>query len=119
VWRYYGVGIVNTVFGYALFAGLVAAHLEMFLAQILAHCGGALFNFTLFKRLVFRGTAPSLARYIAAYALNYLISAASLAVFYTFTRSPYVSGLLAIAGASSVNYLVLRSLVFLRDRQAA
>ena len=37
LWRYYQAGIVNTAFGYGLYAAFVAAGLNMYVAQIVAH----------------------------------------------------------------------------------
>lgn len=118
LWRYYGVGVINTAFGYGLFAGLVWLHLNVFAAQIIAHVTGAAFNYVMFKRLVFTNSAPAVLRYIGSYAINYLMSLAFLAAIRLAVPSPYVAGLLAIVCTSAVNYLILKLFVF-RARPAA
>jgi len=53
LWRYYQAGIVNTLFGYGLFALFVKLGLNMYLAQICAHVLGAAFNYYSYSRHVF------------------------------------------------------------------
>jgi putative flippase GtrA len=112
LWRYYGVGLLNTAFGYGLFAGLVWLHLNIFAAQILAHVSGATFNYFMFRRLVFTGSRPAVLRYIGSYAINYLIGLGFLAAARLVIASPYLDGLVAIVCTSIVNYVILKRFVF-------
>ena len=112
LWRYYGAGIINTAFGYGLFAGLVWLGLNLFVAQIVAHVTGTIFNYFMFKRFVFTNSEPALARYIASYAVNYLIGLGFLVTVRMVIHSPYAAGLLAIICTSAVNYLILKLIVF-------
>jgi putative flippase GtrA len=118
LWRYYGAGVVNTAFGYSLFAALVWLGLNVFVAQIIAHVSGTVFNYFMFKSFVFTSSRPALMRYIASYAVNYLIGLGFLAAIRLVVPSPYAAGFLAILCASAVNYLILKLFVF-RGRRPA
>ena len=111
-WRYLGVGAVNTLFGYTLYAMLVALGTEMFLAQIVATVIAVAFNYFTYNRHVFGGASPSKLRFLLAYALNYLVGFVALALAAVFVRSPYLAGLLATFVAALINFVVLRRYVF-------
>lgn len=112
LWRYYQAGIVNTVFGYAAYALLVSTGMNMFVAQVIAQIVAVTFNYFSYSRHVFAGASASKLRFVLAYAVNYVVSLASLAAAATVVASPYLAGLLALLFASTVNFVVLRRFVF-------
>lgn len=115
--RYLKVGLVNTAFGYGLYAALVAAGLQMYLAQATGHVIAVAFNYVTYSRHVFTGTQPAKARFIASYGLNYLVSLASLAAAAALIPSPYLAGVLAIVITAAINFVVLRRFVFLSPQK--
>lgn len=112
--RYYQAGALNAAFGFGTYAGLVALGLDIYLAQVIAHVAGVAFNYMTYRRHVFRDAAPAKARFVASYAVNYLVSLGFLAIFARTVASPYLAGLLAIVATSLVNYFALKHLVFAR-----
>jgi putative flippase GtrA len=112
LWRYYQAGIVNTLFGYGLFALFVKLGVNMYVAQICAHVLGAAFNYYSYSRHVFHDSEASKPRFILSYAFNYLLGLASLATASLVIHSPYIAGIISIVFVSLVNYLVLKNLVF-------
>ena len=112
LWRYYQFGMVNTLFGYCLYALLVALGLNMYLAQIVAHVIGVGFNYFTYSRHVFQSEAASKLRYVLSYTFNYFLGLASLTAANLVFHSPYIAGLVAILFTSLVNFVVLRRLVF-------
>lgn len=112
VFRYYQAGIVNTAFGYGLFAALVYFGLNLYIAQIISHILGMLFNYLTYSRYAFADHSARVSRYILSYAVNYMFSLGALYAFSRFIASPYAAGLLATVLVSAINYLVLRKLVF-------
>lgn len=110
--RYYGVAAINTLWGYGIYAGLVALGLNLFLAQILSHTLGVVFNYFSYSLGVFQRPPRSKAAYVMAYGVNYLVSAAFLALFHHFGLSPYLAGLYALVCSSLLNFLVLSRIVF-------
>ena len=112
IWQYYKVGVVNTLFGYSLFAAFVWIGFNLYLAQIFAHLIGMSFNYISYSRHVFGAVAPAKARFVLAYGFNYLVGLACLAVASLVVRSPYLAGIFSIIAASVLNYFVHRHLVF-------
>jgi putative flippase GtrA len=112
LWRYGRVGLINTAFGYGLYALLVWLGLNLYLAQITAQIVGAGFNYLTFGKLVFRGTRSNAAAYVGAYGFNYLLGVAFLAAAHRFIASPYVAGFVALVAVAAINYLVLKRFVF-------
>lgn len=114
--RYYQAGVVNTAFGYGLYALLVYAGLNIYLAQAISHVLGVLFNFFTYSRYTFQDKQASKGRFVASYAINYVFSVAFLWLFENFVSSPYLSGLLAVVTVSVINFFILKHLVFGRTK---
>jgi len=115
LWRYYQVGVVNTLFGYGMFALLVAIGLNIYVAQIVAHVLGVTFNYFSYSRQVFQDAAASKLRFFLSYTFNYFVGLASLAAAVRVFESPYIAGAVAVLFTSLVNFVVLRNLVFTRQ----
>lgn len=116
--RYYQAGIVNTAFGYALYASFVAIGFNMYVAQITAHVIGVVFNYFTYSRYAFRDAQPSKSRFILSYVVNYLLGLATLATVAQFIRSPYLAGAVTMVSVSLANYFILKHFVFFRQRAA-
>ena len=112
LWRFLKVGALNTLFGYALYAALVAIGLQMFVAQTVGTVIAVAFNYVTYSRHVFAGAPASRLRFVLSYALNYLVSLAALALSALVFPSPYVAGLFATMVAAAINFIVLRRFVF-------
>lgn len=110
--RYYQAGIVNTLFGFGCYALLVWLGLDMFVAQLVSHTAGTLFNYLTYSRYTFRSETGSLGRFVLSYAVNYLLSLGSLWALSRFVASPYVAGLLSIVVVSVINFVILKRFVF-------
>jgi putative flippase GtrA len=115
LWRYYQAGIMNTLFGYGLYALLVALHLNMYVAQAIAHLAGMTFNYFSYSRYAFAGQHVSTGRFVLSYGVNYLLLVAALAAASRIEKSPYLAGLGATVFVSAINYLVLSRFVFSKD----
>ncbi|HEX8841085.1 MAG TPA: GtrA family protein [Sphingomicrobium sp.] len=118
LWRYYQAGIVNTLFGYGIYALLLRLGLWMYAAQLIAHVLGVAFNYFSYSRHVFHDSEASKLRFVVSYGFNYLLALASLAAVSQLVRSPYAAGAIAILFVSLVNYFILKNLVFVRRRAA-
>jgi putative flippase GtrA len=110
--RFYGVGAVNTAFGFGLFSLLVFLGLNLFLAQIVAQVCGTVFNYFTYSRHVFRDHRRSPAAFVAAYVFNYLMGLGLLALAHMVVSNPYGAGFLALLVNTALNYFVLRRFVF-------
>ena len=115
--RYYQAGIVNLAFGYGLYAGLIAFVISAYPAQALSHVLGMAFNYVTYSRHVFREAGPAKLRFIASYAVNYVLSLGTLAGLKQVLTNDYAAGLLAAVIVSIINSGALKYLVF--NRKAA
>ena len=110
--RYYGAGAVNTAFGFGLYSLLVYVGLNLFVAQIVSHVCGSVFNYVTYSRHVFRDRRRSPVAFAGAYAFNYLMGLGLLAAAHQLTPNPYLAGLLGLIVGTAINYFVLRRFVF-------
>lgn len=110
--RYLVAGLVNTAFGYGLYAGLIWLGLDRYVAQAIGYVLGTGFNYLTYSRHVFTDAGPAKARFVASYAVNYLINLAGLKAASHVIPNPYAAGAVTTLGVVALNYLVLRRLVF-------
>ena len=114
VWRYYKAGVINTLFGVGLYFALVYLGLNLYVAQIVSHVTGVIFNYYMFTRHVFRDHKPNKLSYIGSYGVNYLFGLGFLAFYHSFFPSPYLAGFLTVVTTSIINYFILKKFVFRR-----
>ena len=117
--RFYQAAAVNTLFGFGLYALMIRLGVNLYAAQVIAQVLGVSFNYLTYSRHAFRDREATKRSFVLAYAGNYGVNLALLALFHLVIRSAYLAGFLATVAASLVNYLVLRSLVFRRRRTAS
>lgn len=111
--RYYGVGAINTAFGFGAYALLLLLGLNLFVAQLVAHCAGTAFNYFTYSRHVFhRSASRRPLGFVVAYAFNYAVGVGLLALAHHFVRSPYLAGLVALIAGTSLNFFILRRIAF-------
>ncbi len=106
------VGVVNTGFGYLLFALLLTAGLSPGPALALSYVGGVIWNYMTHARLVFgsRGLRR-LPAYVLAYLVLYGINALGLQALLSTGLSPFVAqGILVLPAAMLAYVLVGRVL---------
>ena len=112
--RFYQAALINTVFGFGLYALLIRAGLNLYLAQIVAQIAGVAFNYLTYSRHVFHDQRGDKRMFVAAYLVNYLVNLALLALFHRGGMSSYAAGLAATIVASLINFFVLKRVVFTR-----
>ncbi|HWU02310.1 MAG TPA: GtrA family protein [Novosphingobium sp.] len=112
VLRYLVAGVVNTAFGYGLYAALVWAGMGRYGAQGVGYVAGTAFNYFTYSRHVFRDAAPAKARFVLSYAGNYLVNLAGLALVSRLVANPYAAGAVTTLAVVALNFLVLKHLVF-------
>jgi putative flippase GtrA len=93
--------------------------LNPFVAQIIAHLCGMVFNFTMYRLHVFPGQQPRVGPYIATYTVNYALSVMALKALLVVIPSPYIAGFVSIIVVSAINYLLLKTFVFNRPNVPA
>ncbi|MBI5890588.1 MAG: GtrA family protein [Nitrosomonadales bacterium] len=92
--QFLGVGVLNTLVGYGIYAALVSIDIPYLLALLSATIAGVIFNYFSFGRMVFkaRGGWFVFRKFVAAYAVVYVINAALLSIL---TEGAYLNVYLA------------------------
>ena len=115
--RFFVVGLLNTLFGYSVFAMLVFSGVAYAIALFVATCIGAFFNFVTTGRLVFRNRDGSLLpRFIAAYMLVYVFNLGMLAVMVARGVDTYLAGAISTLCSVLVSYGLNSRLVFVERK---
>lgn len=80
--RFLGVGLLNTLVGYSIYAALVFIDLPYLVALFMATIAGVIFNYFSFGRMVYkvRGGWRVFGKFIIAYAVVYVINAEFLSI---------------------------------------
>lgn len=114
--RFYQGAAVNTVFGLGFFAFLIAIGVNLYIAQTVSFIAGVTFNYFVYSRHVFRTGQSAKLRFIGAYGISYLLNISLLWVFDQFTDNNYIAGFGSAITAGTINYFVLKYLVFARRK---
>ena len=117
--RFLIVGMINTLFGYGLFAVLVTAGLESALALALATVAGVIFNYFTTGRLVFANSgAAMLPRFIVAYGISFAVNLAMLKGLEQAGFDTLIAQALCLPPTVLLSFALLRWFVF-RDKGGA
>jgi len=118
--KFIAVGMVNTLFGYALYTALILwGGWRPVAALALATCFGALFNYLTAARFVFaeRGFGR-LPFFLIAYVGIYGANMALLTLALTFWSSPLAAQLVALPFVAILSYATMSYWVFRRQDRA-
>ena len=112
--RFILVGILNTAFGYSLFALFIFLNIHYSLAVFLSTVLGVLFNFKTIGKLVFDSHDNSLIfRFIAVYVLLYLINISCLWFFkISGFENMYINGFVLLVPLALISFVLNRKYVF-------
>jgi putative flippase GtrA len=111
--KFYGVGAINTIFGYVLFASLIYGGLSPFYSQTISIICGVTFNYFSYSKIIFKSGSDKLFKFMINYFVMYIYSIALLAALIKVT-DPYTAGIIVLFVAAIVNYFTLTHLVFKR-----
>ncbi|MFA6920423.1 MAG: GtrA family protein [Gallionella sp.] len=113
--KFLAVGLLNTLFGYSIYAGLVFIDLPYLIALFLATVVGVVFNYFSIGRIVFsaRGGWLAFGKFIAAYVVVYVVNAALLSMLtVNFNLSPYLGQMLCIPPNVAMSWLLMNCWVY-------
>lgn len=116
--KFLGTGLLNTAFGYAVYAVLVLFKLPYLTALLLATVAGVIFNYFSFGHMVFggRGNWRVFRKFVFAYAIIYGVNAALLAYFTKdLLLGPYVGQVLCIPFSVVLGWLMMNYWVYKKD----
>ena len=111
--RFVAVGMLNTAFSYAIYAGFLFVGLSFQLANLIALVIGILFSFKTQGYLVFKNSDNRLfGRFILSWVLIYLGTIALIGRIIAFGFDAYSAGALALPFSVTLSYLIQRYFVF-------
>ncbi|MBT4522543.1 MAG: GtrA family protein [Halieaceae bacterium] len=111
--RFFLVGGVNTIFGYSSFALFIWLGLHYALAVLLATVLGVVFNFSTIGKLVFKRFSPWLIhRFVAVYAVLYVINVAGIKALLIADLNSYLAGGIMVVPMGLLGFGLLKKLVF-------
>lgn len=111
--RFLLVGGLNTAFGYGVFVTCLWLGMHYALAGAISTVMGVLFNFKSTGNLVFRSKGNRrLPRFIAVYAIIYLVNVLALGVMLQFGIPEWLGGLILLLPSAILSYVLNRHFVF-------
>ena len=114
--RYLLIGVLNTAFGYTVFALLTYSGLHYPLAMFFATIAGIFFNFRTFGRFVFGQTDWRLIwRFFAVYGILYGVNVGCVFVLLKYINNIYLANAVALVFIASLGFVLNRSLVYAKN----
>ena len=111
--RFVAVGLLNTAFGYGIFALVIYLGFHYVWASLLSTILGILFNFFATGRLVFNNRDNSrLGRFFCVYGVSFVFGLAGLALLNEMGVDIYIAGLILIPPSAVLTYVLNRLFVF-------
>jgi putative flippase GtrA len=111
--KFLAVGVLNTAFGYSIYALLIFMGIEVSLAILIGTIIGVLFNFKTTGQLVF-GSRDNrkLVRFVGVYAILYVLNVAGVKLLIALGLNSYAAGAVLLAPMAMLSFLLNRRLVF-------
>lgn len=107
------VGVVNTLFGYSMFALFIWLGITYSIALILSTVAGVLFNFKTIGQLVFSNRDNALLiRFIGVYTIIYFVNLYSLKALLGLHWNVYVASALLVVPMAILSFILNKTLVF-------
>ena len=113
-----GTSVLNTVFGYSIYAGLVFAGVPYLAALLAATVLGLVFNYLSFGRIVFQGYGgwAVFGKFFVTYVLVYGFNALLLsALTGSFDLNPYAAQVICIPVGVAINWLLMTCWVYKKE----
>lgn len=111
--KYLLVGVLNTAFGYGMFALLIYIGIHYSVSVLGSTTLGVLFNFNTVGRLVFKNSNMKLLfRFVMVYVFAYFVNVALLSLFSLFEVNIYLSGFVLLFPMAVMTFSLNRKFVF-------
>lgn len=116
--KFLGAGVLNTLFGYSVFAVLIFSGIPYLLALLISTIVGVVFNYFSFGLIVFKGRDGWLgfARFISAYVLIYAVNATLLKIITVyFFLNPYFGQAICVPISVVLSWFLMNCWVYRND----
>ena len=107
------VGVVNTIFGYSLYALFLSLGFHYNIAVLFSTILGILFNFKTIGKFVFNKSSNQFfLKFVSSYVIIYFLNITLLSIFDYFGFNMYLAGLIAIICLAFVSFYLNKKFVF-------
>jgi putative flippase GtrA len=111
--KFIAVGLINTLFGYSLYALFVYLGLSYPYALLLATVIGVFFNFQTIGRLVFQSKNVGLiGKFFSVYALTFCVNLLLIKLLLPLGINAYSAGAIALIPTTLLSFLLNKFFVF-------
>jgi len=111
--KFLAVGALNTVFGYGLFALLLATNIHYSIALALSTILGVLFNFKTFGKIVFKSNNNKLLfKFILIYIIVYIINIFGIALLENNGKNPLFGAAVMLLPCAAISFTLQKKIVF-------
>ena len=114
--RFLFVGVLNTIFGYAVYALFIYLKMHYFLAQLLSSILAIAHSYLWNKYFTFRspgGSASEIIRFVSVYAVSYLLNMGILFVSIEFFKwNAYFAGFICLFVTTVISYVGHKNISF-------
>ena len=109
------VGVVNTIFGYSVYALFISLGFDYVISTLIATVIGILFNFKTIGKYVFDSTNNSLIfKFFSVYVVVFLLNILIIKISKSYGYNDYISGAIALLPSASLSFLLNKFYVFER-----
>lgn len=107
------VGVLNTIFGYSVYAAFLFIGMHYTAAAFLSTCIGVFFNFNTTGRIVFQNTKNTLLfKFILVYIIIYVTNIIFLSMLLSMGINPYIGGAITILPMALLGFFLNQRFVF-------
>jgi len=111
--RFVLVGVINTLFSYAIYCALVFAGLSFAFANLIALVLGIVFSFKTQGRLVFRNSGGrQFVKFVLVWGILYFVSVVIIGKLTIYGLSAYRAGAVALFVTSVLSYVAQKFFIF-------
>ena len=117
--KFLGVGLINTIVGYAIYAILILLNIPYLAALFMATVAGVTFNYFSIGQLVYKskGGLIVFAKFVASYGVVYFVNATVLVILIrSFQVDPYIGQALCVPLSVLLSWLLMNYWVYKNDR---
>lgn len=112
------VGLLNTIFGYSIFALAIFIGFHYSISLLFSTILGIIFNFHSIGYLVFKNTNKGLfIKFLFIYLIVYIFNLISIKLLFSIGFNYYVSAAFMVIPAAYLSFILLRTYVFIKNQK--
>ena len=107
------VGVINTLFGYSIYALFILLNFHYSIAALLANIIGVLFNFKTIGKIVFKNYDNALIfKFIGVYIVTYFLNVGFLKILDMFMVDMFLAGAVLVLPMAVISFILNKKFVF-------